>query len=213
MATTLHEWGRQQFSSDTSNAFLHELYAIVVALCAGAHCQYGVEIRLPHALVMTALFGRRKGVTMRTHLMRIGKAVREHATHLACFAATYKTILAVMKWTSWKLHQLEKEPSAVVCYAGAQARTRSIYRRVGSLLVRCLLLIGKCIHYYYSTRVSSGSFILRVASFSFLLLALLCYQWMAQVKIDFHILLFLVLLLLCHDRRLLGMLNACITAG
>jgi hypothetical protein len=117
-----------------------ELAAILSALMAGA--KYGVKIRLPHAIVMTALFGRRKGVTVGMHLTRIGRVVADHASHLACFAATYKSLLMILKWTSRRI--LQKYRSS----AQQSTLSWSLWKRVGMLLAKALLMLG--------TRLESG---------------------------------------------------------
>jgi hypothetical protein len=60
--------------------------------------RYAVKIRLPHAVIMTFLFRSDLSTTKKLHVIR--QAVVEHATNLAAFATLYKTILALLKYTS-----------------------------------------------------------------------------------------------------------------
>lgn len=83
---------------------LLELKSIVNGLLGGG--RYGVKIRLPHALVMTILFG--KG-SASERLVIILKAVLEHSRNLACFAAIYKAALFLLKWLSLKVRYLNSD--------------------------------------------------------------------------------------------------------
>ena len=69
-----------------------ELIAILEGLIGGA--RYGVKIRLPHALLMTTLFG--KGLTAKQKFRRILQLTWEHASSLAAFAAIYKVGMLVI---------------------------------------------------------------------------------------------------------------------
>jgi hypothetical protein len=80
----------------TSSSFSEELHSILSALVGGA--QYGIKVRLPHALLMTFLF--RRDLTAEEKLRTILKLVTEHATNLAVFAAIYKTMLVKLKFLS-----------------------------------------------------------------------------------------------------------------
>jgi len=55
---------------------------------------YGVKVRLPHALVMSVLFG--KG-SWKTRLRLIFNATKQHSFNLAKFVALYKTLLLVQR--------------------------------------------------------------------------------------------------------------------
>ena len=66
--------------------FEQELVAIASALVGGF--KYGVKIRLPHALVMTALFKR--DLSHSEKLRSILRLAYEHASNLAKFATLYK---------------------------------------------------------------------------------------------------------------------------
>ena len=56
---------------------------------------------MPHALVMTVLF--RSDLTSMEKLRNIFKLAAEHATNLAAFAAIYKSLLLLLKWSSRSL--------------------------------------------------------------------------------------------------------------
>lgn len=71
----------------------NEVKAVLAALYGGG--RYGVKVRLPHAFIMTLLFGQ--GLSTRDKLKKILRLVKEHASNLAAFAAMYKTILGAMK--------------------------------------------------------------------------------------------------------------------
>jgi hypothetical protein len=74
-----------------------DVWAILAAFCSGA--RYGMKIRFPHALVMVFMF--RHDLDTRGKLRLIVKAVLEHATSLASFAALYKSMLLLGKvWDS-----------------------------------------------------------------------------------------------------------------
>ena len=63
-----------------------EVQAIVAAVVGGA--RYGVKIRIPHALIMTALF--RRDLSSKEKIRSVLKLTMEHASNLAMFAAIYK---------------------------------------------------------------------------------------------------------------------------
>ena len=60
-----------------------------------------LDQRVPHALVMTVLF--RSDLTSMEKLRNIFKLAAEHATNLAAFAAIYKSLLLLLKWSSRSL--------------------------------------------------------------------------------------------------------------
>jgi hypothetical protein len=91
----------------TTSHLVEELYSILSAVWAGA--RYGLKIRLPHAAVMTVLF--RRELDSRQKLRSIVKLAAEHASNLAAFAAIYKTILALLKWTSRTYHLQDRPPA------------------------------------------------------------------------------------------------------
>lgn len=74
------------------NPKLHDLLAIVKGARNGL--VYGAKIRLPHAFVMTFLFG---SGTPREKLEKILTAARQHAVRLCSYVAIYKTVLLVLK--------------------------------------------------------------------------------------------------------------------
>mmetsp|Transcript_34958 Transcript_34958/g.104285 ORF Transcript_34958/g.104285 Transcript_34958/m.104285 type:complete len:127 (-) Transcript_34958:673-1053(-) len=74
----------------------NEPLAILSALLGGG--RYGLKIRLPHALVMTALF--RRELSAKEKIRSIVKLTMEHARNLAAFATIYKTVLAALKWAT-----------------------------------------------------------------------------------------------------------------
>ena len=65
---------------------MEEIQAILDAVVGGA--RYGFKIRVPHALVMTALF--RRDLSSTEKIRSILKLAMEHAGNLAMFAAIYK---------------------------------------------------------------------------------------------------------------------------
>ena len=65
---------------------MEEVQAILEAVVGGA--RYGFKIRVPHALVMTALF--RRDLSSTEKIRSILKLAMEHAGNLAMFAAIYK---------------------------------------------------------------------------------------------------------------------------
>mmetsp|Transcript_34957 Transcript_34957/g.104281 ORF Transcript_34957/g.104281 Transcript_34957/m.104281 type:complete len:106 (-) Transcript_34957:794-1111(-) len=66
----------------------NEPLAILSALLGGG--RYGLKIRLPHALVMTALF--RRELSAKEKIRSIVKLTMEHARNLAAFATIYKNL-------------------------------------------------------------------------------------------------------------------------
>jgi hypothetical protein len=81
-----------------------ELSAIIGATISGA--QYGVKIRLPHALVMTLLF--RKG-TPSEKLRIILQSTWEHSRNLASFAMLYKVFSLLTVASYWLcIHHLRR---------------------------------------------------------------------------------------------------------
>jgi len=76
-----------------------EILSIASALVGGA--RYGIKIRLPHALVMTFLF--RSDLTSKQKIRAILKLAYQHASSLAAFAAIYKSILALLKFSHRRL--------------------------------------------------------------------------------------------------------------
>eukprot|EP00804_Cyclotella_cryptica_P017697 CCRYP_020686-RC/>CCRYP_020686-RC protein AED:0.43 eAED:0.43 QI:144/1/1/1/0/0/3/242/97 len=77
-------------SSNRSMLTPHSLYDEVVAILSGliGGGRYGLKIRVPHALVMTFLFGSNLSFIKKLHL--IAKLALEHASNLAAFAFSYK---------------------------------------------------------------------------------------------------------------------------
>lgn len=78
-----------------------EVAAILSGLIAGG--RYGLKIRIPHAFVMTFLFGSR--LSFGEKIKVIAKLAAEHASNLAAFAGLYKLILAVLKVSSQRIKQ------------------------------------------------------------------------------------------------------------
>ncbi|KAJ7597694.1 peroxisomal membrane protein 4 [Mycena floridula] len=58
---------------------------------------YGVKVRLPHALVMSVLFGRGDWKTRMGHIF---KATKQHSFNLAKFVSLYKTLLLIQRKTN-----------------------------------------------------------------------------------------------------------------
>jgi len=73
----------------------HEYLAILKGARNGF--VYGVKVRLPHALVMSVLFGRGD---WQTRLRLIFKATKQHAFNLAKFVSLYKTFLLLQRKTN-----------------------------------------------------------------------------------------------------------------
>ena len=72
---------------------------IVAILKAFKHgLQYGVKIRLPHALIMTFLFS--SNLPLRDKLERITKLIVGHAKTLGTFAAVYTMVVEGLKLTN-----------------------------------------------------------------------------------------------------------------
>ncbi|KAI4528432.1 peroxisomal membrane protein 4 [Schizophyllum commune Tattone D] len=71
-------------------------YSDYLAILKGARNGFvsGVKIRLPHALVISALYGRGG---WRTRAKWILDATRQHATTLATFATLYKSLLLLLR--------------------------------------------------------------------------------------------------------------------
>ena len=92
-----------------------EIHEVLKALWGGA--RYATKIRLPHAILMTAVF--RRDQSIRDNLRGICKLVLEHAANLASFAAIYKSILAILKALSRRIPVL----------AASETRRRSIVLR------------------------------------------------------------------------------------
>mmetsp|Transcript_16324 Transcript_16324/g.35320 ORF Transcript_16324/g.35320 Transcript_16324/m.35320 type:complete len:263 (-) Transcript_16324:1119-1907(-) len=78
-----------------------EVAAILSGLIGGG--RYGLKIRVPHAFVMTFLFGSR--LSFRDKLKVIAKLAAEHASNLAAFACLYKLMLATLKIFSQRIKQ------------------------------------------------------------------------------------------------------------
>lgn len=70
-----------------------EVASIISGLIGGG--KYGLKIRIPHAFVMTFLFGN--NLSFRKKLQVIAKLAAEHSINLASFACLYKFILASLK--------------------------------------------------------------------------------------------------------------------
>ncbi|KAI8376387.1 24 kDa intrinsic membrane protein PMP-24 [Radiomyces spectabilis] len=70
----------------------HDLFAILKAFRNGI--VYGAKVRFPHALVMTFLF---KSGPLKTKLLYIYKATKQHAQNLGIFATIYKTMMLIQK--------------------------------------------------------------------------------------------------------------------
>lgn len=105
-----------------------EVHAVAAALVGGA--RYGLKIRLPHALVMTALF--RRDLTPAQKLRSVARLAAEHAANLASFAAVYKLMLTAMKWTSRHLRNDGDEGTTST--AGEEGLFRAFGRALLSLI-------------------------------------------------------------------------------
>mmetsp|Transcript_29101 Transcript_29101/g.59775 ORF Transcript_29101/g.59775 Transcript_29101/m.59775 type:complete len:118 (-) Transcript_29101:662-1015(-) len=78
-----------------------EVAAIISGLIGGG--RYGLKIRVPHAFVMTFLFGSH--LSFKKKIITIAKLAAEHATNLASFACLYKFTLAALKLLSLRIKQ------------------------------------------------------------------------------------------------------------
>jgi peroxisomal membrane protein 4 len=85
-----------------TNILLDEIREVLLSAFGGA--RYGAKIRLPHALVMSLLFGgffsttsTNKNNDIKCILRRVVQLTVEHASNLAKFAAIYKTVLFALK--------------------------------------------------------------------------------------------------------------------
>jgi peroxisomal membrane protein 4 len=83
-------------SSSSSLLLWDEVAAILSGLIGGG--KYGLKIRIPHAVVMTFLFGN--NLSFRNKLKVIAKLAAEHSINLASFACLYKFLLASLKTLS-----------------------------------------------------------------------------------------------------------------
>ena len=84
-------------TTTTSSSLLwDEVAAILSGLVGGG--RYGLKIRVPHAVVMTFLFGN--NLSFRNKLKVIAKLAAEHSINLASFACLYKFLLASLKTLS-----------------------------------------------------------------------------------------------------------------
>lgn len=79
-----------------------ELKEVLAATVGGA--TYGVKIRMPHALIMTALF--RRNLSLQQKIQLILQLTMNHAKRLATYAAGYKIGLLVLKWLA-RVHRDE----------------------------------------------------------------------------------------------------------
>ena len=78
-----------------------EVAAIISGLIGGG--RYGLKIRIPHAFVMTFLFGNK--LSFRQKIKVIAKLAAEHSINLASFACLYKFLLASLKVLSRLIQQ------------------------------------------------------------------------------------------------------------
>jgi len=83
-------------TSSSSSLLWDEVAAILSGLIGGG--RYGLKIRIPHAVVMTFLFGN--NLSFRNKLRVIAKLAAEHSINLASFACLYKFLLASLKTLS-----------------------------------------------------------------------------------------------------------------
>ncbi|KAL7547499.1 hypothetical protein ACHAWF_010790 [Thalassiosira exigua] len=80
-------------SSGNPATMWDEAAAVLSGLVGGG--RYGLKIRVPHALVMTFLFGSH--LSFRKKLRVIASLAAEHASNLAAFACLYKLALGALK--------------------------------------------------------------------------------------------------------------------
>eukprot|EP00577_Skeletonema_sp_RCC1716_P022693 CAMPEP_0113410606 /NCGR_PEP_ID=MMETSP0013_2-20120614/21788_1 /TAXON_ID=2843 ORGANISM="Skeletonema costatum, Strain 1716" /NCGR_SAMPLE_ID=MMETSP0013_2 /ASSEMBLY_ACC=CAM_ASM_000158 /LENGTH=236 /DNA_ID=CAMNT_0000296837 /DNA_START=377 /DNA_END=1084 /DNA_ORIENTATION=+ /assembly_acc=CAM_ASM_000158 len=95
--------------SSTTSAW-DEVAAIISGLIGGG--RYGLKIRIPHAFVMTFLFGNK--LPFRRKLQVIAKLAAEHSINLASFACLYKFLLASLKVLSRLIPQNDGSGGAPV---------------------------------------------------------------------------------------------------
>ena len=130
-----------------------ELYAILHSLASGA--RYGFRIRLPHALIMTLLFNK-PHVPVRAKVLGIVKVSMEHAGNLAAFAAVYKSILALLKWTH--RYVVAMRASGPLSNAGTDV-TEGLFRWLGRVLLTTFGMV--CVACHCRTCVSLSQSICR----------------------------------------------------
>jgi len=88
--------------TSTSSITLWEEVAVILSALVGGG-RYGLKIRLPHATVMTFLFGSK--LSFHEKIKTIAKLATEHATNLAAFACVYKFMLSSLKVLSKRINQ------------------------------------------------------------------------------------------------------------
>ena len=110
-----------------SSAVADELQAILRGLLGGA--RYGVKIRFPHTLIMTLLFPRLP--TLHGKMRYIAKQTMAHASRLAVFAATYKILLALLKY---HFHNRPNRAIRIQRQGSLPSSSTTIIRRAESLL-------------------------------------------------------------------------------
>lgn len=89
------------YTNSTTTSAWDEVAAILSGLIGGG--RYGLKIRIPHAFVMTFLFGNK--LSFRRKLQVIAKLAAEHSINLASFACLYKFLLASLKVLSRLIRQ------------------------------------------------------------------------------------------------------------
>jgi len=88
--------------TSTSSITLWEEVAVILSALVGGG-RYGLKIRLPHATIMTFLFGSK--LSFHEKIKTIAKLATEHATNLAAFACVYKFMLSSLKVLSRSINQ------------------------------------------------------------------------------------------------------------
>ena len=89
-------------TNTTSSITLWEEVAVILSALIGGG-RYGLKIRLPHATIMTFLFGSK--LSFHEKIKTIVKLATEHATNLAAFACVYKFMLSSLKVLSKQINQ------------------------------------------------------------------------------------------------------------
>ncbi|KAL7572009.1 hypothetical protein ACA910_001664 [Epithemia clementina (nom. ined.)] len=126
-------------SSSLTKVLQEEWVAICSGLLGGA--RYGVKIRFPHALIMTLLFPRLP--TLRDKARYILQQTTAHATRLAVFAATYKVLLALLKYHYQCQSQLDVSYTEIMASSPSISANLPTFCHLAKSLVS-LILHGTC---------------------------------------------------------------------
>ena len=121
-------------NNTSTTAAWDEVASILSGLIGGG--KYGLKIRIPHAFVMTFLFGNK--LSFRKKLQVIAKLAAEHSINLASFACLYKFMLASLKVLSRLLIQQQNGVGGAAGVGGAPIHSgivRHLLKSVLSIIV------------------------------------------------------------------------------